>query len=172
MRHACTIDSPVGLLGLAATDQGLAECEFRDEGAATPVGDHPHLRQAVHELAEYFDGRRTEFTVPLAPDRGTDFQRRVWRELSKIPYGKTWSYRDVARKIGRPAAVRAVGAANGANPIAIIVPCHRVIGSDGSLTGYGGGEERKRFLLDLETPALFTRDRSAAAPPRRRRAPA
>jgi methylated-DNA-[protein]-cysteine S-methyltransferase len=152
MRLECTIDSPVGLLGLAATDEGLTACEFARDGTPTPIPDHPHLKRAVRELDEYFRGKRRGFDVSLAVDRGTEFQRRVWKELSKIPYGETWSYRDVATKIGRPAAVRAVGAANGANPIAIIVPCHRVIGADGSLTGYGGGEARKRFLLDLESP--------------------
>ena len=105
----------------------------------------PYARQ----LEEYFAGRRRQFDLPLDL-HGTEFQKRCWQELLKIPYGETRSYADVARAIGNPSAVRAVGLANGQNPIAIIVPCHRVIGSDGSLTGYGGGLETKRKLLELE----------------------
>jgi methylated-DNA-[protein]-cysteine S-methyltransferase len=108
------------------------------------------LADAKSQLAAYFAGERTEFTMPLAPD-GTAFQRKVWSELIKIPYGTTVSYGEVARRIGNPSASRAVGLANGANPIAVIIPCHRVIGTDGKLTGYGGGLDRKQKLLDLET---------------------
>jgi methylated-DNA-[protein]-cysteine S-methyltransferase len=104
---------------------------------------------AADQLAAYFAGRLTEFSLPLAP-AGTPFQRRVWAGLQEIPYGDTWSYGQLAGKVGNPAAVRAVGLANGRNPIAVVIPCHRVIGADGSLTGYGGGLDRKRFLLDLE----------------------
>jgi methylated-DNA-[protein]-cysteine S-methyltransferase len=154
MMPTCTIDSPVGLLGLEADDDGLTAVTFHPLADAPSPPTHPVLQQAADELAEYFAGRRTTFTVPLAWSRGTEFQRAVWRELTQIPYGQTWSYADVARRIGRPAAVRAVGAANGANPHAIIVPCHRVIGSDGSLTGYGGGMERKTWLLQNEGQAL------------------
>lgn len=113
---------------------------------------------AVEQLAEYFAGERTEFDLPLEME-GTAFQRTVWSALREIPYGETCSYGEIARNIGSPAAFRAVGLANGHNPISIIVPCHRVIGANGSLTGYGGGLERKRLLLDLEksrmAPALF-----------------
>ena len=105
------------------------------------------------QLADYFDGRRTGFDLPLAM-QGTPFQLRVWRALQDIPYGETISYGEQARRIGRPADPRAVGQANGRNPIAVIVPCHRVIGADGSLTGYGGGVERKRQLLELEAGVL------------------
>jgi methylated-DNA-[protein]-cysteine S-methyltransferase len=106
-------------------------------------------------LQEYFRGERRTFDLPLAP-RGTEFQMDVWRALQRIPYGETRSYSGIAREIGRPAAVRAVGAANGANPIPIVIPCHRVVGSNGSLTGFGGGIETKRWLLALEsTPTLF-----------------
>jgi methylated-DNA-[protein]-cysteine S-methyltransferase len=101
------------------------------------------------QLCEYFDGERDAFDLPLEMS-GTPFQRRVWQALQQIPYGETTTYGELARRMGRPAASRAVGLANGRNPIAVIVPCHRVIGSDGSLTGYGGGLERKRLLLDLE----------------------
>jgi methylated-DNA-[protein]-cysteine S-methyltransferase len=105
---------------------------------------------AARQLADYFAGQLTEFDLPLAP-AGTDFQRGVWAALRTIPYGQTWSYAQLAEKIGRASAVRAVGLANGKNPISVVIPCHRVIGSDGSLTGYGGGLDRKRFLLDLES---------------------
>lgn len=104
---------------------------------------------AVRQLQEYFDGNRVTFEIPLAPD-GTDFQRRVWMALRDIPYAQTVSYGDIAREIGNPKGMRAVGLANGRNPISIIVPCHRVIGSNGSLTGYGGGIERKQWLLEHE----------------------
>ena len=104
------------------------------------------------QLGEYFAGRRTSFDVPLPMD-GAPFERRVWRALQEIPYGETVSYGELARRIDQPSAARAVGMANGRNPIAVIVPCHRVIGADGTLTGYGGGLERKRLLLDLEARA-------------------
>ena len=111
------------------------------------------LVAAARQLAEYFAGRRRAFDLPLAP-AGTPFQQQVWRQLLQIPFGSTCSYGALARAVGRPSASRAVGAANGRNPISIIIPCHRVIGSDGSLTGYGGGEPAKRWLLDHESPAL------------------
>ncbi len=109
----------------------------------------PVLRHAATELREYFAGTRRDFTVPLALV-GTDFQKRVWAELCNIPYAQTWSYVELARRIGQPQASRAVGAANGRNPIPILVPCHRVIGASGQLTGYGGGLPRKKMLLELE----------------------
>jgi len=122
--------------------------------AAMPRGgrfrqDRQLLPELRRQLAEYFAGTRRAFALPLAP-AGTEFERRVWQALGAIPYGETRSYAEVAQAIGRPAACRAVGRANGRNPIAIVIPCHRVIGSDGSLTGYGGGLDLKRFLLDLE----------------------
>jgi methylated-DNA-[protein]-cysteine S-methyltransferase len=149
------IDSPVGQLLLVASDAGLAQVGFANgSGGAAPAaasrrGEHRHLAQSQRELAEYFAGGRREFTVPLDP-AGTGFQLRVWMELRAIPWGTTASYGDIARRIGAPKASRAVGAANGRNPLAIIVPCHRVIGSSGALVGYGGGMERKRLLLELE----------------------
>ncbi len=147
--------SPVGTLYLAATARGLSELYFREPESTwllTLKGDSPavrHLVAAVHQLEEYFAGRRTEFDVPLDV-QGTDFQRRVWDELSKIPYGATCSYREVARRIANDRAVRAVGTANGRNPVSIIVPCHRVIAADGTLGGYGGGLPAKSTLLTLE----------------------
>jgi methylated-DNA-[protein]-cysteine S-methyltransferase len=107
------------------------------------------LGEAVRQLSEYFAGTRRTFHLPLRL-QGTEFQQRVWRELTEIPYGETWSYGQLARRIGNPNASRAVGLANGRNPISILVPCHRVIGADGSLTGYGGGLERKQWLLAHE----------------------
>jgi methylated-DNA-[protein]-cysteine S-methyltransferase len=125
-----------------------------DEPIEGSAFDPAACADARRQLAEYFDGRRRHFDLRLAPE-GTPFQTRVWAELCRIPFGTTISYRELAARIGQPAAVRAVGLANGRNPIAIVVPCHRVIGADGSLTGYGGGLDRKRYLLGLEQGALF-----------------
>ncbi len=148
--YYCRINSPVGPLLVAVSERGLVALEFGGrniwEGwVESAEKTAPYARQ----LGEYFAGRRCRFDLPLDL-RGTDFQKRCWQELLKIPYGETRSYADIARAIGNPAAVRAVGLANGKNPIAIVVPCHRVIGSDGSLTGYGGGLDVKRQLLELE----------------------
>jgi len=120
-----------------------------DDAARRPHDAGAHLDDARRQLGEYFAGARRAFELRLAP-RGTEFQRLVWFALAEIPYGATWSYAELARRVGRPKAVRAVGAANGANPLPIVLPCHRVIGADGSLVGYGGGLSAKRFLLDLE----------------------
>lgn len=149
--YAARVASPIGTL-TALVDDGGALTRLLFAGDAPPpdaVWDDERCAPVVAELEEYFRGERRDFSVPLAP-RGTDFQRRVWDELRRIPYGQTISYRELAARIGRPAAVRAVGRANGTNPIPVIVPCHRVIGADGSLTGYGGGLETKRRLLELE----------------------
>jgi methylated-DNA-[protein]-cysteine S-methyltransferase len=143
--------SPIGDLLLVASEEGLVRVEFA--GAVAPDDaprDDKRLAPVLRQLAEYFAGDRTDFDIKLAP-RGTPFQLDVWRTLQRIPYGETRSYADIARSIGRPTATRAVGAANGANPIPIIIPCHRVIGSNGSLTGFGGGIGVKRRLLDLES---------------------
>lgn len=156
------IDSPIGPLTLAGHDDRLAFLHMVDQTYEPSrngwVSDESAFPDAVRQLGEYFDGARTEFELELNL-RGTDFQRRVWKALMTIPYGETRSYGEIARQIGSPTAFRAVGLANGRNPIAIIVPCHRVIGSNGTLTGYGGGLERKQALLDLErskmAPALF-----------------
>jgi methylated-DNA-[protein]-cysteine S-methyltransferase len=148
---------------LEADDTALRRLYFgRIELAGPRDDEHPILRQAARELEEYFAGRRREFSVPVAPE-GTEFQLAVWAGLTRIPYGATWSYAQLAQAIGRPQAVRAVGAANGANPIGIIIPCHRVIGSDGSLTGFGGGLPLKRRLLELEgaLPASSTARQSS-----------
>lgn len=145
--------SPVGPLTLLSDRGRLTGVHFA--GFQSPSGTRQVvdavLDAARHQLDEYFSARRTAFDLPLAP-AGTPFQRRVWDALLKIPFGETRSYSDIARAIGQPTATRAVGAANGANPIAIVVPCHRVVGADGSLIGFGGGLDRKRFLLRLEQP--------------------
>ena len=149
------IASPVGPLYLVATEAGLTELRFLaqpHDGRAVPTAPGAGgeiLREAELQLADYFAGRRRSFELPLAPS-GTEFQLATWQELRTILYGETLSYGELAGRLGKPQAVRAVGAANGANPISIIVPCHRVIGSDGSLVGYGGGLDIKRRLLALE----------------------
>lgn len=171
MNRFCYIDSPIGRLLLTCDDAALtglymeperaragawaldpaapgAAPDAAPDAAAAPLAAAP-LAAAARQLAEYFAGSRREFDLALRLD-GTVFQTRVWRELTKIPYGSTWSYGDLARRIGKPSASRAVGLANGRNPISIVVPCHRVIGADGSLTGYGGGLPRKRWLLAHE----------------------
>src|SRR6476661_7033848 len=142
-----------GLELLEFVDRRALETELRELrrslGSAIVPGDHPILRQTRHELSEYFAGHRREFTMALN-QRGSDFQLKAWRALCRIPYGETRSYADMAREVGSPAAVRAIGRVNGQNRIAIIVPCHRVIRSDGSLCGYGGGRWRKQWLLEHE----------------------
>ncbi|HET8537508.1 MAG TPA: methylated-DNA--[protein]-cysteine S-methyltransferase [Solirubrobacteraceae bacterium] len=145
------IDSPVGPLTLVERDGALARLSFGALGDGSAPS--PLLDRAVSQLHEYFAGERRAFDLPLAPS-GTEFQLACWRALAEIPYGETRSYGEQARRIGRPDRARAVGAANGANPIAIILPCHRVIGADGSLVGFGGGLETKRQLLDLEAGIL------------------
>jgi methylated-DNA-[protein]-cysteine S-methyltransferase len=147
-----TIPSPVGPLALTVDDDGaLTRIGF---GAGERSDDDPRLDRVVTQLTEYFAGRRTAFDLELRPDGGSPFERRVWAALLEIPYGETARYGEIAAQIGHPGKARAVGRANGRNPIAIVCPCHRVIGSDGSLTGYGGGLENKRTLLDLESGAL------------------
>lgn len=149
------IHSPVGRLLLAAQDDRLCVIEFErnrypaKRGEHWRQGDSALLREAQQQIDAYFAGRLRSFELPLAP-AGTDFQREVWSMLARIPYGETWSYGELARHLGKPGAVRAVGAANGRNPLPIVLPCHRVIGADGSLTGFGGGLPIKQFLLQLE----------------------
>ena len=150
------IHSPVGKLKLVTSDKGLIAVLWEnDKPHRVRLGDlvkrhsHPVLIEAERQLGEYFDGKRRSFSVPLDM-RGTSFQKSVWEALLAIPFGETRSYRDLAKKLGNPRATRAVGAANGRNPISIIVPCHRVIGSNGNLTGFAGGLETKARLLELE----------------------
>ncbi len=150
-----TFDSPIGELLLAGDASGLRVLSMQDARRPRRIGhdwerDDKSFAPPRTQLLEYFDGTRTEFDVELSL-HGNAFEQRVWRELLAIPYGETVSYGHIAKTIGAPSAARAVGLANGRNPVALIVPCHRVIGANGSLTGYGGGLERKRYLLDLES---------------------
>ncbi len=154
MRTYTVMDSPVGPLLLVGSPAGLAEIRFtpeRQTPAPEPGWEYipAAFADAIAQLRDYFAGARREFSLTLDP-RGTPFQRAVWAALQTIPYGATITYGELARRIGKPNAVRAVGAANGQNPLPIVIPCHRVIGRDGSLTGYGGGLPIKRALLDLE----------------------
>ena len=151
-------ESPVGRLLLVADEGGLRELLFERGRTSPAIGaswkNNDHLlREAIGQLRAFFAGERQLFDLELYP-LGTGFQQRVWRALQEIPFGETISYRELARRVGNPAASRAVGLANGSNPIAIIIPCHRVIGSNGTLTGYGGGLENKRWLLDFERSQL------------------
>lgn len=150
MKYAVRIDTPVGPMTLAADEEAITNVDF---GMELPQGAElrstPLLQKAADELNEYFAGTRRAFSVPLAP-KGTAFQQLCWDALTRIPYGETISYGEEARRIQKPKASRAVGMANHYNPIAILIPCHRVIGKDGKLTGYGSGLPIKQFLLSLE----------------------
>ena len=163
MTYYTYVDSPIGRILLSTDGEAMTglymdlpeqppadAVNWVNDAAAGPLPD------AIRQLGDYFAGSRRDFDLPLRPS-GTDFQRRVWDALLQIPYGETWSYGELARRIGNPKGSRAVGLANGRNPISIVVPCHRVIGADGTLTGYGGGLDRKRWLLvheGLAFPAL------------------
>ena len=146
------MDTPVGLLEVCCTEGGLRSVNFIDE-RQFEENPNKYNELTINQLTEYFEGKRKDFDLPFDLD-GTDFQKRVWAELLKIPFGKTRSYMDQARALGDVKAIRAVASANGQNKIAIIIPCHRVIGSDGSLTGFAGGLHRKKWLLDFETPPI------------------
>ena len=153
-----TIESPVGALLLAGESNALRRVSFENGKRTTPAQpdwklDKEPFSEVIRQLQAYFRGEFKEFDLPLAME-GTEFQLRVWNALRAIPYGETISYARLAERIGNPKAVRAVGLANGSNPIPIIVPCHRVIGSDGSLTGFGGGLSTKKMLLELENKQL------------------
>jgi O-6-methylguanine DNA methyltransferase len=157
---SCGYPSPVGPLRISATEKGICGLAFErvaekhahasTSPSAASTRRQAHLDEAKRQLDEYFDRKRTEFDVPLDLISGTPFQRAVWKALQTIGYGETASYGDIAAAVGRPKAARAVGGANNRNPVAIIIPCHRVIGADGSLVGFGGGLQIKRKLLDLE----------------------
>lgn len=146
------IKTPLGITKILGNKKGIAEIKVRDEGEETPAGKIPEeLKEAVQQLKEYFSGNLKDFSLKLTPE-GTEFQQRVWQALQEIPYGTTTTYLELSKKLGDVKAIRAVAAANGKNPLWIVVPCHRVIGSDGSLTGYAGGLHRKKWLLDHENP--------------------
>lgn len=156
MTYYATVSSPVGDLLLVSDGKDLIRVSMEKQKFAAEIGedwieknDVPVLKLAAEQLKSYFAGLLDHFDLPLA-FRGTEFQNKVWSELTKIPYGQTISYGELARRVGNPQASRAVGLANGKNPIAIVVPCHRVIGANGTLTGYGGGLPRKKKLLELE----------------------
>ncbi|PQB02961.1 methylated-DNA--[protein]-cysteine S-methyltransferase [Aureitalea marina] len=145
-------ETPLGPMILEMDDSGIQLLEFTEK-SITPTNTSPseELQKAIEQIRDYFDGKRSSFDLALAP-KGTDFQRKVWQELINIPYGKTISYQELANRLGDPLVIRAAASANGRNPIAVIIPCHRVIGSDGSLTGYAGGLHRKKWLVEHEQP--------------------
>ena len=156
MKYLFYCDSPVGKLGILEDNQKIAGIFFKNgkkaakyAGGDIVIKETALIKKTISQLGEYFTGKRKIFDIPLAP-QGTEFQLSVWKALQKIPYGKTRSYKEIAEAAGNQKACRAAGMANNRNPIAIIIPCHRVIGADGSLTGYGGGLDKKRYLLELE----------------------
>ena len=151
MNAIAYLPSPVGLVQLSGSEAGLSTVGFV-ETAAAPAAVPACLREAHGQLQAYFGRELREFNLTYAPVAGTDFQRQVWQTLAGIGYGRTASYLDIARLLNNPNSVRAVGAANGQNPLAIVWPCHRIIGANGSLTGYSGGLPRKKWLLDFEQP--------------------
>jgi methylated-DNA-[protein]-cysteine S-methyltransferase len=157
MKYYCITSSPIGDITLQCTDTGITGAWFetnttKPDDLGTHRVQHPLLIEATKQLEQYFLGERSQFELPYDLI-GTPFQSTVWQALTTIPYGETWSYKQLALAINNPAAIRAVGTANGKNPISVFIPCHRVIASDGSLAGYAGGVERKQFLLKLESTA-------------------
>ena len=145
------IESPLGITKIVGDENGISVISVLSEGKITNKIPK-NLKECVSQLREYFDGNRNHFTFKMNP-QGTDFQQKVWQELLNIPFGKTMSYLDLSKKLGDVKAIRAVASANGRNPLWIVVPCHRVIGTDGSLTGYAGGLWRKKWLLEHESPS-------------------
>ena len=146
------INTPLGFTEIQGDENGISKIHVMNEDVEISTKIPEELKEAVLQLQDYFDGKRTTFTFPLNPS-GTDFQKKVWDELLHIPFGKTCSYLDLSKKLGDVKAIRAVASANGKNPLWIVVPCHRVIGTDGSLTGYAGGLWRKKWLLEHENPS-------------------
>jgi len=147
--YAQTLETPIGLLQVVCSDGALQAIHFSEQRQEGHPGDSELLSEAIRQLQQYFSGERREFDLPLEA-QGTPFQKAVWQALRAVPFGKTASYKDIALAIGNPKAIRAVGLANKRNPIPIIIPCHRIIGSNGKLTGYAGGLWRKEYLLNLE----------------------
>lgn len=146
------IETPLGIAIISGDKEGVCRVSVGQESPDRPSKEIPsHLKEAASQLLEYFNGQRTTFDLKLNPS-GTDFQKKVWKELLSIPFGKTTTYLDMAKRLGDPKCIRAAASANGKNPLWIIIPCHRVLGSDGSLTGYAGGLWRKKWLLDHENP--------------------
>lgn len=151
MKNMFFYDTEIGKITIVESNNVIVGVYFADEVDTKDIKiqETPLLKEAGKQLKEYFEGKRKDFELPLAP-KGTEFQKKVWKVLQTIPYGETWSYKQVAEKIGNPKASRAVGMANNKNPISIFIPCHRVIGANGKLIGYGGGLEIKEYLLNLE----------------------
>jgi len=146
------IETPLGIASISGDENGITKISITEDSEKKPSTEIPDiLKEATTQLRDYFEGKRNNFNIKLNPS-GTDFQQKVWQELSKIPFGKTVSYLDIAKRLGDPKCIRAAASANGKNPLWVVVPCHRVIGSDGSLTGYAGGLWRKKWLLDHESP--------------------
>ena len=143
--------SPIGTIEITGNEEGIASVHFLDAEENETKDISEHLLPCKIQLKEYFEGNRNEFDIKLNP-KGTEFQKKVWNKLLEIPFNKTVSYQEIANRLGDPKVIRAAASANGKNPIAIIIPCHRVIGSDGSLTGYASGLHRKKWLLDHENP--------------------
>jgi methylated-DNA-[protein]-cysteine S-methyltransferase len=153
--QTCFIKSPLGITKIVGDINGISEISVLNEGESRDFGTKiipKELKECVSQLQDYFEGNRTDFDFKLNP-KGTEFQQKVWQELRNIPFGKTMSYLNLSKKLGDEKAIRAVASANGKNPLWIVVPCHRVIGSDGSLTGYAGGLWRKKWLLEHENPS-------------------
>lgn len=150
MSQVAFIKTPLGIAKIVGDEEGISEISVLDEGDISK-SIPKELKEVVVQLKDYFSGKRNDFDLKLNP-KGTDFQQKVWKELLNIPFGKTISYLDIAKKLGDPKVIRAAASANGKNPLWIVVPCHRVIGTDGSLTGYAGGLWRKKWLLEHESP--------------------
>lgn len=149
--ETCTIASPLGFTKIIGNAEGITSISILNSEEKTTEVIPLELEDCVHQLREYFEGKRMQFDLKINPE-GTDFQKRVWTQLQSIPYGKTLSYLELSKQLGDVKAIRAVANANGKNPLWIVIPCHRVIGSDGSLTGYAGGLHRKQWLLAHESP--------------------
>ena len=149
MKHYYTYKTIVGNITITEEDNHIIMIKFKEDSEDAVKKETSLIKEVIKQLSQYFDGKREEFDLPLK-SVGTDFQQRVWAALQRIPYGQVWSYKRLAQEIGNPKACRAVGMANNKNPISIVVPCHRVIGSNGSLVGYASGIENKRYLLNLE----------------------
>lgn len=149
--ESAIIKTILGFIEITGDENGVSKIHVFDEEKKVSKKIPIHLQEAIHQLQDYFEGKRTQFDFKLNP-QGTEFQQKVWHELQNIPFGKTMSYQELAIKLGDIKAIRAVANANGKNPLWIVVPCHRIIGSDGSLTGYAGGLWRKKWLLDHENP--------------------
>ena len=150
MQYYNTYKTAIGNISIGENNHHIVMIKFKEDVGSAVKKETPLIKETIKQLSQYFEGKRNQFDLPLQMN-GTDFQRKVWNALLRIPYGQVWSYKRLAEEVGNPKACRAVGLANNRNPISIVVPCHRVIGSNGSLTGYASGLDNKRYLLDLES---------------------